>query len=42
MHLDYCKSFGISQNEILATEEHQGKSVSFVPCLQRSPFSQCS
>ncbi|KOS21186.1 putative hydroxymethylpyrimidine/phosphomethylpyrimidine kinase 2 [Escovopsis weberi] len=26
LHLDYCRSFGISEDQILATEEHQGKS----------------
>jgi hypothetical protein len=26
LHIDYCKGFGVTKEEIVATEEHQGKS----------------
>ena len=29
LHLDYCKSFGISKEEMEATEEHQGEFLGF-------------
>lgn len=25
MHINYCKEFGVTKEEIVATEEHQGK-----------------
>ena len=43
LHLDYCKGFGISKEEIEATEEHQGKQASLlsnnVTAWQRFPLT---
>jgi hypothetical protein len=36
LHINYCKEFGISEEEMLASEEKQGK-LPLVPSRQRYP-----
>lgn len=36
LHVDYCETFGISEQQVQATEEHRGKPIILTACQRRN------